>query len=165
MCAEGWLTDGASNVTNHDLAAPFQVPETDVTLLFGRRGADLVQGNVVLIMHELISTAWQNVARTHIVQPVAGQNWNSRARNRVSVTLRPRMDGGTSMVTDTDLVEAAFGLAYFFISHQPAFETMVTVVKPDESGRRVPIGELEIVGIPDGIDIGGLGNGTPVEIS
>ncbi|KAL8991546.1 MAG: hypothetical protein Q9169_007842, partial [Polycauliona sp. 2 TL-2023] len=132
------------NITSTDLAAPFPVPETDVILLIGPRGADLVQANAILIMSDLIGTAWRNLARDHSVQPVPGQVWNGRLRNGISVTLRPRMSRGSSMVTATDLAEAAFGLAYFFLTQQRAFETNVTVVRAIDKGRRVPIGELEI---------------------
>ncbi|KAL8881936.1 MAG: hypothetical protein Q9192_007684 [Flavoplaca navasiana] len=153
------------NITSHNLGAPFPVPETDVTLLIGPRGPDLVQGDVIFIMLDLMSTAWQNVARKHVVRPLPGRTWNGLSRTRVSVTLRPRMNGGTSMVTDTDLAEAAYGIATYFVTEQPAFATKITVVRPDRSGRRVPVGELEIASMPRGVEVAGLGNDTAIERS
>ncbi|KAI4236052.1 MAG: hypothetical protein LQ349_002788 [Xanthoria aureola] len=154
------------NITSHNLGAPYRVPESDLTLLIGSRGAGLVQGNVVYIMDTLMSTAWQNVARNQNVQRVLGQTWTIQSQSRVSVTLRPRMNGGTSMFTDTDLAEAAFGMATYFILQQPApFATKITVVRPGVSGRRVPIGEFEIRSIPHRVEAIGSGNDTAAETS
>ena len=155
--------DFCSNITSHDLQAPFPVPETDITLLIGPPGPELVQGDVIFVMLDLMSTAWQNVARNHVVRPLSGRTWTGLSRARVSVTLRPRMNGGTSMVTDTDLAEAAYGIATYFVTEQPAFATKITVVRPDESGRRVPVGELEIVSSSVRVEVAGLGNGSAVE--
>ncbi|KAL8888775.1 MAG: hypothetical protein Q9215_003838 [Flavoplaca cf. flavocitrina] len=158
--------DGADrNIISHSLGAPFPVPETDITLLIGPRGAELVQGDVIFVMLDLMSTAWQNVARNHVVRPLPGRTWTGLSRTRVSVTLRPRMNGGTSMVTDTDLAEAAYGIATYFVTVKPAFATKITVVRPDESGRRVAVGELEIASMPRGVEVAGLGNDTAIETS
>lgn len=70
------------------------------------------------------------------------------------------------MFTDTDLAEAAFGMATYFILQQPApFATKITVVRPGVSGRRVPIGEFEIRSIPHRVEAIGLGNDTAPETS
>ena len=69
------------------------------------------------------------------------------------------------MVTDTDLAEAAYGMATYFITEQPAFTARITVVRPDQSGTRVPIGEFEISSIPAPKQVAGLKNGTAVEAS
>lgn len=75
------------------------------------------------------------------------------------------MNGRTSICTDTDLAEAAFGLAYYFTTRRPAFAAKITIVKPNESGRRVPIGEIEISSRPPEIEISGSGNDTAVGTS
>ena len=49
-----------------------------------------------------------------------------------------------SLVTDTDLAEVSVGLITYFLSVQAAFATNVTIVRPNEHGRRVPVGEIEI---------------------
>lgn len=112
-----------------------------------------------------MSTAWQNVAVNHRAQPVRERTWYSPLRDRVSVTLRPRMIGTTRQVDDTDLAEAAFGLVYYFLLHQPAFATNVTIVKPNEGGRRIPIGEIEIRRGQPRVEIGGSENGASVKTS
>ncbi len=116
-------------------------------------------------MLDLMSTAWQNVARNHVVRPLPGRTWTGLSRARVSVTLRPRTNGGTSMVTDTDLAEAAYGIATYFVTKQPAFATKITVVRPDESGRRFPVGELEITSRQVRVQVAGSGNDTAVGTS
>lgn len=96
----------------------------------------------MLTLEHLIITAWEHVAVNHRVEPVRAWTWNSPAS--ISVILRPRMNGRTSLVTDTDLAEATFGLITYFLSVQAAFATNITMVGPNEHGRRVPIGEIEI---------------------
>lgn len=161
------LTGNPSKATSHDLGAPFQVPDTDMMLYETPYGADLVQGNVILIMSDLMSTAWQNVARNNAVRPIAAQVSNSRSRDRVTVTLLPKMNkyGRVSMVTDTDLAEAAFGLAYYFLTQSVVFESTVTVMRPDENGDMVTIGEVQILKLRDGNQTAGLGNDTAARFS
>lgn len=69
------------------------------------------------------------------------------------------------MVTDTDLAEAAFGLAYYFITQKPAFEVTITIVRPNERGRRIPIGEFEISNRLPRVEIGGSGDDAPADTS
>lgn len=83
-------------------------------------------------------TAWLNVAVRRRVQLVGERTWNVALRGGVAVTLRPQIMGGTSLFTDTDLAETAFGLVYYFMVHQLAFETNITIVRPNESGKRIP---------------------------
>jgi len=148
-----------------DLSAPFPVPETDITLLPGSRGTDLGGSEVVLIMRDLMITAWLNVAVRRRVQLVGERTWNVALRGGVAVTLRPQIMGGTSLFTDTDLAETAFGLVYYFMVHQLAFETNITIIRPNESGKRIPIGEIEIRQTQPGVGIGRSRNNGIVAIS
>lgn len=92
------------------------------------------------------------------MQPVGEKTWHSALRDKASVTLRPRMNGATSLFTNTDLAETAFGLAYLFLAHPPVTETTVAIVKRNASGRRIPIGEMEIRPGQPGIETGGFDN-------
>jgi hypothetical protein len=105
-------------------------------------------------MSDLMVTAWLNVAVRRRVQLLGERTWNSALRDGVAMTLRPRTIGGTSLFTDTDLAETAFGLAYYFMVHQSAFETNITIFRPNESGKRIPIGEIEIRQTQPGVEIG-----------
>ena len=110
-----------------------------------------------MILDDLINTAWEHVAVNHRVGPVRGSTWNSPAT--VSVILRPRMNGATSLVTDTDLAEAAYGIITYFLAAQAAFATNITIVRPNEEGRRVPVGEIEIRSGQPGAGITGASEG------
>ncbi|KAL8833598.1 MAG: hypothetical protein Q9170_004181 [Blastenia crenularia] len=144
------------------LSAPFPIPETDLTLLIGPRGVDLIKADIILKMSGLIITARQDVAISHRVRPVPQHTWSGGLGEEIEVILRPRMNDGTSLVSYTDLVEAAFGLMYFFLTQDAVFATKFTVVKPNQAGRRAPIGEIEIKGVARqlGVESGGAGNDT-----
>ncbi|KAL8676503.1 MAG: hypothetical protein Q9224_007281, partial [Gallowayella concinna] len=130
----------------NDLSAPTPVPATNIILLPGPLGAALNLAEVILTLNSLISSAWQSVAVNQRPEPVREQTWHSLLRERVSVTMRPRMDGNVPLVTDTELAEAAFGIVYYILVQERASATTFTIVKPNRLGKRTPIAEIEIRG-------------------
>lgn len=148
-----------------DPSAPFPIPDTHITLLIGPRGAALDSAEVILILNGLLNLAWQDVAVYHRVRPVPETNSRSHQPGGVVAALRPRMNGGRSQVTSTDLAEAVTGMVYYFLAARAAFATTVTIAKPNGAGRRVPIGSIEIqVGQPR-VEMGSSANDTLVETS
>jgi len=69
----------------------------------------------VLIKSDLMIIAWLNMAVRRGVQLVGERTQNSALRDGVAVTLRPRIMGGMSLFTDTDLAETAFELACYLM--------------------------------------------------
>jgi len=154
------------NLPLTNLSAPFPIPDTDLTLLIGSRGANLNFAKVVLILNGLLNLAWQDVAVNHRVRPMPEANSGSHLPDGLVVAFRPRMHDGTSLVTATELAEAMTGMVYYILAAQAAFATTVTIVRPNQAGRRVPIGSIEIRG--DGqprVEIGGSANDIVVETS
>ena len=148
-----------SSPSSTKLSAPFPVPGTDTVLLIGPRGEDFGWKlyRMIMTLEHLITTAWEHVAVNHRVGPVSGCTWNSPAT--ISVILRPRMNGRTSLLTDTDLAEATYGIITYFLTAQAAFATNITIVRPNEHGRRVPVGEIEIRSGQPGAGIIGASEG------
>jgi len=178
--SESWLTRDPRNVASNvstpapllkatlpsiDPSAPFPIPDTHIALLVGPRGAPLNSAEVILILNGLLNLAWQDVAVYHRVRPVPEINSRSHLPGGVVAALRPRMNGGRSQVTSTDLAEAVTGLVYYILAAHAAFATTVTIVKPNGAGRRVPIGSIEIQGGQPRVEIGGSTNDTLVETS
>ncbi|KAL8902632.1 MAG: hypothetical protein Q9207_004514 [Kuettlingeria erythrocarpa] len=153
-----WKLDALSPSSN-DLGVPFPVPQTDLTLLVRARGAHLAQAEVLLSLNLLMRSAWKNVATNERSLPVNARTWNSQLSQSISVILRPRMEGEVPQMDDTDLAEAAFGLAYYSLS-PPTYETVVAIVRPNEGGDQIEIGEIEIKHRQHGLRISGSGNGT-----
>lgn len=145
--------------SSNDLSVPFPVPQTDLTLLVRSRGARLAQVEVLLSLNALMRTAWQNVATNERSLPVNARTWYSRLSQRISVILRPQMEGGVPQMDDTDLAEAAFGLAFYSLS-PPSYETVVAIVRPNEGGDQIEIGEIEIKRGQPRLRISGSVNGT-----
>ncbi|KAL8722572.1 MAG: hypothetical protein Q9225_000968 [Loekoesia sp. 1 TL-2023] len=154
--------DAPSSDPEH-LSAPFPVPDTDVTLLVGRRGIDLAPATVIWPLNYLINEAWQAIALNHYVQPI-GQLQATDDSHRVLVQMRPRMSGTTPLVTDSNLVEATTGIVYYMLQ-EGWFGTTVTVVRPNQSGRRIPVCEIQIGRIAPRDLVAGPGNDTLIETS
>ena len=148
-----------------DLPSPFPVPDTQLTLLVGPRGAALDSAEVILVLNGLFNLAWQDLAVHHRVRLVPDTRSRCHLPGEVVATMRPRINNGRSQVTSTDLAEAVTGMVYYILAVQAAFATTVTIVKPNVAGIRVPIGSIEInVGQPS-ITISGSANDTLVETS
>ncbi|KAL8713442.1 MAG: hypothetical protein Q9225_006774, partial [Loekoesia sp. 1 TL-2023] len=145
-------TQPISNATNIDsapppsstsLSAPFPVPDTDVILLFGPRGINLSLLTVYLALQDLVSKAWNNVAVNHGVNAVPQYTTPNEPIDRVVITMQSRKSGNTFLMTDSDLIEGAVGVILYMVQHG-FFATKVTIVRPNESGTRVPVGDMEI---------------------
>ncbi len=143
----------------NDLGVPYPVPQTDLKLLVRARGAHLVQAEVLLSLNLLMRAAWKNVATNERSLPVRSRTWISQLSQSILVILRPRMEGEVPQMDDTDLAEAAFGLAYYSLS-PPTYETVVAIIRPNEGGDQIEIGEIEIKRRQPILRINGLGNGT-----
>lgn len=127
------------------LTAPFPVPESDMTLLVGARGEDLTEIAVVLGLDEMIRRAWRNLAINGRPQPVeTGTMRLSGIGDDVFwVVVRPRMNGATSLMTETDFVETAVGIVYYMVLNG-FFATKITAVRRESSGKRAVKGEIEL---------------------
>ena len=126
------------------LSVPFVVPETDMTLLIGSRGADLLRAAVVLSLDQAIAVMWRDVAIRGQAQPVrdlASEITVFGARFWIIVS--SRKSSGVSFFTGTDLVEAVIGTVYYMVPNG-FFATKITAVRPDGGGRRIPVGEIEL---------------------
>lgn len=155
----------ASSPWSGPLSAPFAVPETDMTILIGYRGVDLMRAAVILGLDQMIAGVWRDVAINGRAQPMEqfiaeitgpdGTFW---------VTMRPRMDEATSLFTETDYVKTAVGIVYYMVQHG-FYATTITAVRPNDSGRRVPVGEMELsLGRPS-TDALAFGNASLIQIS
>ncbi|KAL9010454.1 MAG: hypothetical protein Q9173_004613 [Seirophora scorigena] len=127
-------------------AIHFMLHSTDVILVIGHRGVDVPLGELVLTLQGPIIRAWRDVALNHRVLPVAENTWYSPFSSRMAVILRPRMLGVVPLVTDTDLVEASTGYIYYSLRDQPCGAVNITIVRPDSSGVKTAVGEMEIRG-------------------
>lgn len=146
--------------TSNGLLDPFPIPQTGLTLQVISRGTRLTQVEVLLSLNALMSTAWQNVASNHRSLPVHARTWNSPLSERISVMLRPQMEGRVPQMDDTDLAEAAFGLVYYYLLSPRSYETTVKISRPNEGGESISIGEIEIIRGQPRLSIAGSGNGT-----
>ncbi|KAL8756551.1 MAG: hypothetical protein Q9184_004465 [Pyrenodesmia sp. 2 TL-2023] len=146
--------------SSNDLSVPFRIPQTDLTLQPSSRGGRLTREEVLLSLNALMSTAWQNVALHHRSLPVHARAWNSPLSERISVWLRPQMVGRVPQMDDTDLAEAAYGLAYYYLVSLASYEITVTVIRPNEGGEKISIGEIEIRRGQSRLRMAGSGNGT-----
>ena len=126
-----------------ELSAPFPVPSTQMILLMGLRGVDLPLGDTVLSLQTLLDKAWQDVATFRYVQPVPEWSRGIHITSDLVLTVRPRMHEGRSLLTDTDLIEAAVGLVDYML-REGAHATTAALVRPNNKRRRVNVGEIEI---------------------
>lgn len=136
-----------------------------MTLVVGPRGAALDSAEVILILNGLLNSAWQDMAVHRHVRRVPERNSRSHLPGGVVATLRPRIYDGRSQVTSTDLAEAVTGMVYYILAKQAAFATTVTIEKPNEAGRKVAIGSIEIKGEQPSVEIGSSANDILVETS
>lgn len=134
----------ASALMSGPLSAPFVVPETQMTLLFRSGGVKLIQLAIVMGLDEMISRAWRNVAINGCAQPMRAEvSEITAAHTTCWIQLRPRMERATSLFTETDLVEASAGIVYYYMVQNGFYATKITAVRPDSSGKRVVVGEIE----------------------
>ena len=84
----------------------------------------------------------------------------------VRVTVQPRMQqidrGGQPLMTDTDLVEASAGIVFYMLAHG-FVATTVMVIRSDERGIKVPVGDIEIADMRPLVQQAGAGNASLVE--
>ena len=135
-------TFNSSISSSKPLLAPFPVPGTDVTLLVGARGTDLPIEAIIWPLNYFFSAAWQQVASDHAPTPMGLMRLKDQTK-RVELLMRPRKRGELSLISTSDLVEATTGIAYYMLQ-EGFFATKITVVRPDETGRRRPVADIEI---------------------
>lgn len=140
------------------LSAPFPVPDTDLTLLIGARGISVPRAGVIQALDGMVSKGYLDFAVHQHARRLPQQTAKiDDPAGTTYVTMRPRMQEGTSLLTTTDLVEMAIGIVYFMLRNR-FVATTITAVRPDESGKRIAVGEMEIEwdGRVEGLD--GLGD-------
>ena len=117
-----------------------------MTLYFGSSELALPREYVIWPLNILIGYGWVSFASTQTVGRVDEMVYTDDS-DSVEVTVKPRMEPPIpyrSLTTDTDIVEAAVGIVYF-MSSRGFFTTNVIVLRPDEQGLRIPVGNIEIV--------------------
>ena len=147
------------------LPPPFPVPETDITLLIGARGGDLPRAPVIQALDGMVSKGYIDFAihrharslpqQTAMIQDASGTTY---------VIMRPRMSSGVSLLTTTDLVETAVGIVYYMVQNG-FFATTITALRPNDSERRIAVGEMEIRMDPRRVNGLGEGNNSSLAIA
>lgn len=79
------------------------------------------------------------------------------------VVLRPRMNGATSLFTETDMVETAVGIVYYMVQNG-FFAAKITAVRRDSRGQRTVKGEMEFSVDRPRIGALGPGNGSLIQM-
>ncbi|KAL8790227.1 MAG: hypothetical protein Q9195_006450 [Heterodermia aff. obscurata] len=124
----------------------WNIPGTSMTLYFASRELDLPPKYVIWPLNTLIGHSWISFASTQRVGRV-GEIVSTDDSDTVQVTMEPRMEPPIPyqpLTTDTDLVEAAVGIVCF-MSTQRFFATKIIMLRPDERGIRIPVGDIEIL--------------------
>lgn len=97
---------------------------------------------IIWPLNFFFAEAWKGVALSGEPIPVADSRIQDE-QHIVHVKVIPRKEGSSSLMTSTDLIEAALGVVYYMVQ-EGFFATTVTIVKP-RAGRRVPVGEFHII--------------------
>ena len=134
----------ASAPTSGPLSAPFVVPDTQMTLLFSSGGVKLIELAIIMALDEMIGRAWRNVAINRRAQPIMrGEASEITAAHTICwMLVRPRMESVTSLLTEIDVVEASVGIVYYMVQNG-FYATKITAVRPNSSGKRIVVGEIE----------------------
>ena len=117
-----------------------------MTLYFRSIELALPPEYVIWPLNILIGYGWISFASTQRVGSVDEMVYTDDS-DTVKVTVKPVMEPPIpyrSLMTDTDIVEAAVGIVYF-MSRRGFFTTNIIVMRPDERGLRIPVGDIEIV--------------------
>ena len=125
------------------LSASIPVPHPSITHHIGPPGGSLPLEAVIWALDCLIASSWQKLARIHSIDPVGILSVGDGA-GTVEIRVSPRGRGAKVQMTRADVVEAAVGIVYCMLSNG-FFVTTVTVVRSDRGGRRIPVGQIEIV--------------------
>ena len=117
-----------------------------MTLYFSSIESSLPPEYVIWPLNTLIGRCWLSFASTQSVGRV-GTMVSTDDSDTVQVTIEPKMEPPIPyqpLTTNTDVVEAAVGIVYFMVPHG-FFATKIIVLRPDERGTRIPVGDIEIV--------------------
>ena len=116
-----------------------------MTLYFGSCEYTYPPEYIIWPLNTLIGYSWVRLASTQKVGRV-GEIVSADDSGTVQVTMEPRMEPPIPyqpLTTSTDVVEAAIGIVYFMLAHG-FFTTKIIVLRPDERGRRIPVGDIKI---------------------
>ena len=137
-----------------------------MTLYFSSRELGLPPEYVIWPLNTLIGYRWISFASTQRVGRV-GEIVSTDDSDTVQVTMKPRMEPPIpyeSLTTDTDVVEAAVGIVFYMLTHG-FFTTKIIVLRPDERGVRIPVGDIEILDKRSPFRQVGSGNLSSIEIA
>lgn len=135
-----------------------------MTLYFSFRELALPPTCVISPLDTLIGYGWVSFASTQRVGRV-GETVYTDDSDTVQVKVEPRMEPPIPyrpLTTDTDVVEAAVGIVYFMANYG-FFTTKIIVLRPDERGVRIPVGDIEIVDKRSPFRQVGSGNTSSIE--
>ena len=148
------------------LGVPFPIPTTNIILLIGAQGDTLPQAPVIQALDGMVSLGYLRFANERRVGRIYQHTARiSDASGTTYVTLQPRRtSGGISLLTATDVVEMAVGIVYYMVQNE-FFATTITAVKPDKTGKRIAIGEMQIRMEPRQLSALTPGNASEVQVS
>lgn len=135
----------------------YPVIGTDVFLEFNNLGKGLPSKAVIWPLQLLIGKGWTNVASRQGVSSVSKTVIKTQdGTGAIEVSVQPSMgsSGKGSLMTDTDMVEAAFGIITLMLNHRGGrgFGTAtVTVRRRDERGMVIVVGDIVIAETKVGI--------------
>ena len=135
-----------------------------MTLYFSSRELALAPECVIWPLDTLIGYGWVTFVSMQRVGRVGVLVFTDDSET-VQVKVQPRLEPPIPflpLTTTTDVVEAAAGIAYFMATHG-FFTTKIIVLRPDERGVSIPVGDIEIVDTRSPFRQVGSGNTSSVE--
>lgn len=135
-----------------------------MTLYFSSIESRLPPEYVIWPLNTLIGRCWLSFASTQSVGRV-DKMVSTDDSDTVQVTIEPKMEPPIPyqpLTTITDVVEAAVGIVYFMVTRE-FFTTKIIVLRPDERGIRIPVGDIEIVNKRSPFHQVGSGNSSSIE--
>ena len=150
------------------LPNPFQVPDSDIILIFGRPiGESLTRKAILGIIFAFFLDAYQSVVAKRADAPFGQEDI---VLAEIATYFVPRMRDGRSLTTDSTMVDALLGMV-IYMSSEGFTATDVTIVKPDAAGKRIPVGTFKIragAGLRNannGTRTADAGSGTDISVS
>ena len=132
---------GNSSAVLSALPNPFNVPDTDVTLLFGRPLTNPpTKQRILLLLVNLFQLLYENIVIHGVDVPFSGCRFDSPES---SLELESRMQGATPLLSARTAADAITGIVFYMLK-EGFVATDITIIKPNESGRRSAVGTLSI---------------------
>ncbi|KAI4117375.1 MAG: hypothetical protein LQ338_007564 [Usnochroma carphineum] len=123
------------------LPNPYPVPDSDVILIFGRSmGAAPARSPMVNFFHFFLVEAYISLLEHRGDAPIGTKRIE---HGTASARLIPRMRDGRPLTMGSTVADAVLGMLNYMLV-QGFMATDVTIVKPDATGKRTPVGMFSI---------------------